>query len=280
MSILKIEGLTKRFETFTLDNVSFEMEEGTVMGFIGRNGAGKTTTLKAMLGLVHPDSGNIEFMGKSIKENETQLKQNIGVVFGGADYYPVSKLGTIAKVTSKFYDNWDNELFNKYLRKFSLDPEKRIKNLSAGMKVKFSLALALSHGAKLLLLDEPTSGLDPVSRDEIIGIFLDLISDGKHSILFSTHIISDLEKCADYITYIKDGKILHSTDKESFADMYRKVTFSEVNKELEQVLIGKRRSSFGFEAMIKAEDERLFEGMNSQVSRLGLEDIMIYLERE
>lgn len=280
MSILKIEGLTKKFSTFTLQNVSFEVEEGTVMGFIGRNGAGKTTTLKSVLGLVHSDSGNIEFMGKSIRENEKWAKQNIGVVFGGADYYSVNKLGTIAKVTSEFYENWDEELFNEYLRKFSLDTNKRIKELSAGMKVKFSLALALSHGAKLLLLDEPTSGLDPVSRDEIIGIFMDLISDGRHSILFSTHIISDLEKCADYITYIKDGKILHSTDKESFGEMYRKVTFSELTEEIKPALIGKRKNSFGYEAMIKACDEYLFEGSDAQISCIGLEDIMIYLERE
>ena len=280
MNILKIEGLTKHFDTFTLCNVSFEVEEGTVMGFIGRNGAGKTTTLKSVLGLVHPDSGSIEFMGKSMKENEEWAKQNIGVVFGGADYYSVNKLGTVARVTSKFYENWDEELFKKYLKKFSLDPNKRIKELSAGMKVKFSLAMALSHGAKLLLLDEPTSGLDPVSRDEIIGIFMDLISDGKHSILFSTHIISDLEKCADYITYIKDGKIIHSADKETFADMYRKVNISDVSLEIEPVLIGKRKNSFGFEAMIKAEDEHLLEGADAQISRIGLEDIMIYLERE
>ena len=280
MSILKIEGLTKRFDTFTLENVSFEVEEGTVMGFIGRNGAGKTTTLKSLLGLVHADSGNIEFMGKPLRENEEWAKQNIGVVFGGADYYPVNKLGTIAKVTSKFYDNWNEELFNKYLRKFSLDPQKRIKELSAGMKVKFSLALALSHSAKLLLLDEPTSGLDPVSRDEIIGIFMDLISDGEHSILFSTHIISDLEKCADYITYIKEGRILHSTDKETFADKYRKVTLSQVTDKIKPALIGKRKNSFGFEAMIKAEDEYLFADSDAQISRIGLEDIMIYLERE
>lgn len=280
MSILKIEGLTKHFDTFTLDNVSFEVEEGTVMGFIGRNGAGKTTTIKSVLGLVNPDSGNIAFMGKPLRENEEWAKQNIGVVFGGADYYSVNKLSTVAKVTSKFYDNWDEELFSKYLRKFSLDPQKKIKELSAGMKVKFSLALALSHGAKLLLLDEPTSGLDPVSRDEIIGIFMDLISDGKHSILFSTHIISDLEKCADYITYIKDGKILHSADKETFADMYRKVSFSEVTYRIEPALIGKRKNSFSFEAMIKAEDEYLFANTDAQISRIGLEDIMIYLERE
>ncbi len=280
MSILKIEGLCKKFDTFALEDVSFCVEEGTVMGFIGRNGAGKTTTIKSVLGLVHADSGVIEFMGKSVKENELFVKQNIGVVLGGVDYYPTYKLRTVAKVTSKFYDNWDWSLFDSYLEKFSLDKNKRIKELSAGMKVKFALAMALSHGAKLLLLDEPTSGLDPVSRDEIIGIFIDLIADGQHSILFSTHIISDLEKCADYITYIQGGKIISSADKESFAEEYRAVSGGALTPELEKKLIGMRKNTFGYEAMIKAEDEDDFVSAGANTARIGLEDIMIHLERE
>ncbi|MBQ8000196.1 MAG: ABC transporter ATP-binding protein [Ruminococcus sp.] len=280
MSILKIDGLCKSFGTFALDNVSFCVEEGTVMGFIGRNGAGKTTTLKAVLGLVHPDAGVVEFTGKAVKDNELFVKQNIGVVLGGVDYYPTYKIKTIAKVTAKFYDNWDWALFDSYLEKFNLDKNKRIKDLSAGMKVKFALAMALSHGAKLLLLDEPTSGLDPVSRDEIIGIFIDLIADGQHSILFSTHIISDLEKCADYITYIQDGRIIESTDKESFAEEYRVVSGGVLTPELEKKLIGVRKNSFGYEAMIKAEDEADFVSAGANTQRIGLEDIMIHLERE
>ncbi len=280
MSILRIDGLCKNFDTFALKDVSFVVEEGTVMGFIGRNGAGKTTTIKSVLGLVHPDCGVIEFMGKSVKDNEMFLKQNVGVVLGGADYYPAYKLKTIAKVTAKFYENWDEELFESYLEKFSLDKNKRIKELSAGMKVKFSLALALSHGAKLLLLDEPTSGLDPVSRDELIGIFIDLIADGEHSILFSTHIISDLEKCADFITYIQDGRIIESCDKESFAEKYRAVMGGEITPELEKKLIGIRKNAFGYEAMIKACDEEDFLSVGASTARIGLEDIMIHLERE
>ncbi len=280
MSILRIDSLCKKFDAFALKDVSFAVEEGTVMGFIGRNGAGKTTTLKSVLGLVHPDCGVIEFMDKPVKDNELFLKQNVGVVLGGADYYPTYKLKTIAKVTAKFYDNWDSELFESYLEKFSLDKNKRIKDLSAGMKVKFSLALALSHGAKLLLLDEPTSGLDPVSRDEIIGIFIDLIADGEHSILFSTHIISDLEKCADYITYIQNGRIVESCDKESFAEKYRAVSGGKLNSELEKKLIGVRKNAFGYEAMIKACDEEEFILAGANTARIGLEDIMIHLERE
>ncbi len=280
MSILKVEGLSKRFETFTLDGVSLSVEEGTIMGFIGRNGSGKTTTLKSLLGIVSPDGGSVEFMGKSLGDDEIFVRQNIGVVFGGADYYLTSKVKTIAKVTSRFYDNWNQELFESYLRKFGIDENKKIKELSQGMRVKFSLALALSHGARLLLLDEPTSGLDPVSRDELIGIFIDLVSDGEHSILFSTHIISDLEKCADYITYIQKGRVLVSTDKETFADSYRFVSGGELSESLSEKLIGMRKSSFGYEAMIESRFEQDFLSAGARVERIGLEDIMIHLERE
>ena len=205
MEILSIQNLSKHYEKFTLKDVSFSLEKGYIIGFIGRNGAGKTTTLKSMMRLVHPDGGKVTVFGLDFAENELACKQKIGFMLGGVDYYPKKKLRTIAEVTSCFYTEWDNAEYERRLAAFELDPEKKVDELSAGMRVKFSLALALSHHAQLLILDEPTSGLDPVSRDELLLLFQDLIEDGEHSILFSTHIISDLEKCADFITYIKDG---------------------------------------------------------------------------
>ena len=221
MTILKIEGLCKRYPSFYLDDVSFALENGYIMGFIGSNGAGKTTTLKSMINLVHKDAGRVTILGKDFSQNEVELKQDLGIMFGGVDYYNKHKLGQITRVVRRFYKNWNEDIYRTYLRRFSLDENKRVDELSNGMRVKYSLALALSHQAKLFLLDEPTSGLDPVARDDILELFQELIEDGTRSILFSTHITSDLEKCADFITYIENGKIIESRSKDDLLAEYR-----------------------------------------------------------
>jgi ABC-2 type transport system ATP-binding protein len=280
MEILSVQNLSKHYEKFTLKNVSFSLDKGYIMGFIGRNGAGKTTTLKSMMRLVHPDGGKVTVFGMDFAENELACKQRIGFMLGGVDYYPKKKLRTIAEVTSRFYSEWDNAEYQRRLAAFELDPEKKIDELSAGMRVKFSLALALSHHAQLLILDEPTSGLDPVSRDELLLLFQDLIEDGEHSILFSTHIISDLEKCADFITYIKDGEIIAKSDKDSFLDAYRMVsgTTAQLNGSLSKKIIGLREHKFGFEGLIRKADLALASGV--EVAPADLENIMIHIERE
>src|SRR5690606_9382998 len=218
MNVLAVEGLTKRYPNFVLENITFSIPKGRIMGLIGKNGAGKSTTLKAMLNLVRPDEGFIQMFGKDFKENEENCKQNIGVVLGGIDFYNHKKIAQITDSTKRFYKNWDEAAYQKYLQTFSLDPQKKVKELSTGMKVKYMIALALSHHAKFLILDEPTSGLDPVSRDDLLGLFRQLVRDGERSILFSTHITSDLENCADDITYIKGGKLLRSAEKKAFSE--------------------------------------------------------------
>lgn len=222
MNILQVENLSKTCPTFKLDNVSFNLEKGYIMGFIGRNGAGKTTTLKSMLKFVHSDSGKVIINGFDIEKDEFSVKNSIGFVSGLDGFYNSKKIKQVTDVTKKFFKNWNEETYKNLLTKFNLDENKLIKNLSAGMKLKYQLALAMSHDAKLLLLDEPTSGLDPVSRDELIILFQDYVADGEHSILFSSHVISDLEKCADFITYIniKQGKILDSCDVITFKEKY------------------------------------------------------------
>ena len=217
--VLEINNLTKKYPAFELKPVSFHIEAGEVMGFIGRNGAGKTTTLKSILNLVHPDASSVRILGMDYLDNEDKIKQQIGYAVGGINYYKREKLKDIVAITRIFYENWDNETYRHYLTAFKLDENKKIMELSEGMKVKFYLTLALSHHAKLLILDEPTSGLDPVSRDEMNEIFRKLAEKGV-AILFSTHITSDLEKCADTITYIKNGEILLSTKKEDFIQYY------------------------------------------------------------
>ena len=219
--ILEINGLTKTYPAFELKPISFHIKAGEVMGFIGRNGAGKTTALKSILNLVHPDAGSVRILGMDYLDNEDNIKQQIGYAVGGINYYKRKKLKEIVAITRGFYDNWDDEEYRHYLTAFHLDENKKIMELSEGMKVKFYLTLALSHHARLLILDEPTSGLDPVSRDEMNAIFRKLAQKGV-AILFSTHITSDLEKCADTITYIKNGELLLSTKKEEFIQYYAK----------------------------------------------------------
>ena len=279
MKILEIKELRKKYPRFLLDGVSFDVEEGSIMGFIGRNGAGKTTTIKSVLNLVHADGGEVLFEGKDLWANETECKKQIGLVLGEFSFYKRKKLRSIAAVTKQFYPEWDEDTYQALLGRFSLDPEKKISELSQGMRVKFALALALSHRAKLLILDEPTSGLDPVSRDELLDIFRSIIEDGEHSILFSTHIISDLEKCADYITYIKGGKIVVSTDADSFRDAYRLVSGeAEQLDRFRDRLIGYRAHAFGFTGLMHAEDAERAEGL--KVAPADMESIMIYTEKE
>ena len=209
MAVLEVKSLCKRYPSFLLDNISFSLEEGRIMGLIGRNGAGKTTTLKSIFNLVHPDSGDVRILGLDMPADERKIKQRIGFAGGAVDYYKHKKIREISAVTSMFYNNWDDEAYHKYLDAFSLDENKTPLELSEGMRVKFSLTLALSHKAELLILDEPTSGLDPVSRAELLDTFLFLKEKGV-SILFSTHITTDLEKCADDITYIAKGRLIAS----------------------------------------------------------------------
>lgn len=236
MNVLTVKGLCKSYPSFTLKEVSFALPQGTVMGFVGRNGAGKSTTLKSILGLVHPDKGQVTFIEQDVAQNEQYMKENIGVVLGGIDFYAQKKIKTITDVTRRFYPNWEEEKYRHYLSLFGLDETKRVRELSDGMRVKYLIALALSHQAKLLILDEPTSGLDPVSRDELTELFRAIVADGSRSILFSTHITSDLEKCADHITFIKDGEIFFTGAKADFLTEY-----AHLGTTLEEIIVAAER---------------------------------------
>lgn len=220
MDIVTIEGLTKTYPAFTLDAVSFSLAAGRIAGFIGRNGAGKTTTIKSMLNLIHPDSGRICYFGMPLIGNEAEIKTRIGYSTGTISWYPRKKIRAIKDVMKPFYDSWDDATYERYLRLFALDEDKTPLELSEGMKVKCNLLFALSHGAEALILDEPTSGLDPFSRDELLELF-EQIRDSGVAIFFSTHIISDIEKCADDIIYISKGRIVAACPKEEFADRYQ-----------------------------------------------------------
>ena len=212
MSIVDVRHLVKRYPSFELNDVSFRVSAGKITGFIGRNGAGKTTTIKSMIGLVHPDGGEIDYFGFSLKGNEKEIKRRIGYSTGTIGWYPRKKIHDIVGIVKRFYDTWDDGEYRKYLDLFGLDESKAPIELSEGMKVKCNLMLALSHRAEVLILDEPTSGLDPFSRNELLDIFTSLKREGV-AVFFSTHIISDIEKCADDIVYISKGKIIAAEEK-------------------------------------------------------------------
>ncbi len=220
MDIVTIRNLTKTYPGFTLDGVSFALGEGRITGFIGRNGAGKTTTIKSMLNLIHPDGGEIDYFGMPLLGNEAEIKQRIGYSTGTISWYPRKKIRDIKNVMKLFYDTWDEAKYEQYLHMFALDESKTPRELSDGMKVKCNLLFALSHSAEALILDEPTSGLDPFSRDELLELFEQIKQSGV-AVFFSTHIISDIEKCADDIVYISKGRIAAAVSKEEFAERFQ-----------------------------------------------------------
>lgn len=278
MAILEVKELTKCYPAFKLDKVSFALEEGKITGFIGRNGAGKSTTLNCLFDFVHPDAGAVRFFGLDYAAHEDEIKQRVGFLSSGISYYQNKKLKTISAVTSSFYSAWDGAAYEKYMHMFALDEEKTPAKLSAGMKVKYALTLALSHNAELLILDEPTSGLDPVSRDDLLDVLLGLCDEGK-TVLFSTHITSDLDKCADNIIYIKGGKIIADGDMRAFESAYAIARFESVNAARAALpdVPGIKRTKDGCTALIKSEDAQRL-GLKTELATL--ESIMVHIEKE
>ena len=237
MCVFDVQHLGKKYPSFELSDVSFQIEQGRITGFIGRNGAGKTTTITSMLNLIHPDSGTVRYFGKPLIGNESEIKRLLGYSTGTVNWYPRKKIRDIAEIVRRFYDTWDDGSYRKYLELFRLDENKTPLELSDGMKVKFNLLLALSHKAEVLILDEPTSGLDPFSRSELMDIFSEIKKDGA-AVFFSTHIISDIEKCADDIVYITAGRIFSAASKEGFIEK-----FSSEGESLEDTILRLERSA-------------------------------------
>lgn len=278
MTPLLVKDLSKTYPSFTLSEIGFELAAGKITGFIGRNGAGKSTTLKCLLNYVHPDSGDIRFFGLDFKKHEQEIKTRIGYVPGAFEYYGKKKIKKITDTVRGFYPNWDEKTYRALLSRFSLDENKTPEALSAGMKVKYALTLALSHGAELLILDEPTSGLDPVSREDLLEIFLDLCDEGK-TILFSTHITSDLEKCADHILYIREGTLIADQPIDAFTDAWRvtEVQPESCTEKQLSLLHGMRRGKNGSTALVRTADA---EKLGLPVKKAELETIMVHLEKE
>lgn len=280
--ILQIKNLRKEFKEFSLKDINLTLDRGFIMGFIGPNGAGKSTTIKLILNIMNRDSGEIKIFGKDNIKHEIEVKNKIGFVLDEGYYYEEITVLDMKRIISSFYENWDEALFNKYLKDFDISPRKKIKELSKGMRMKFSLAVALSHHAELLIMDEPTSGLDPVVRSELLDILSDLMQDENKGVFFSTHITSDLDKIADYITFINNGEIVMSAAKDDILDNYGLI---KGPKELicgknTNAFIGIRESQFGFEGLVQnKEDFRKSFSEKVVIEKPTLEDIMVYYTR-
>lgn len=271
-NILEVKNLRKTYKTFALQDVSFNVPKGYIMGFVGKNGAGKTTTIKSILGIVKSDSGEV-----TIPANE-----QIGVVMDTPFYSEDWSVNDVENAIAPFYGNgkWSKIAFEMSLQKFSLDRKKKIKELSRGMKVKLMLAVALSQNAELLILDEPTSGLDPVARDEICEILQGFVADGNRSVLFSTHITADLEKIADYITFIQDGAIVFTGTKDDCLEKYARVTggLSDISAEQKKLIIGYREHKTGFEGMIGVSNSPKLSN-NVLTEPISLDEIIIFMNK-
>ncbi len=280
--VLEVKGLTKEFKDFRLNSIDFTLEKGYIMGFIGPNGAGKSTTIKLILNLLKKDGGDIRIFGLDHLKHENEIKNKIGFVFDENYFYEELTIDEMKSVVAPFYKTWDNGAFARYLKEFGLPAKKKIKELSKGMKMKFSLAVALSHRCELLIMDEPTSGLDPVVRSELLDILSGLIQAESMGIFFSTHITSDLDKIADYITFLHNGEIVLSAAKDDILENYGLVKGKKelLDSNTRKYFIGIKENSFGFEGLVndKQKIRRLFK---EQVifEKPSLEDIMLYFTR-
>ncbi len=275
---LQVENLSKQYDKFKLNNISFSLPKGCIMGFIGENGAGKTTTIKLILNLIKRDSGNIKIFGLDNIEYEKEIKEQIGVVLDESYFHDSLRPTDISKIMKNVFSNWDDDLFVSYLDKFNLPDNKIIKDYSKGMKAKLAIATALAHKPKLLILDEATSGLDPIVRSEILDIFLDFIQDDEHSILLSSHITSDLEKVADYITFIHEGNIIFSESKDNLIYNYGllKCGLNEFSKIDSSDIIGYRKNDFGYDVLVKNKMQMRMKYKNYIIDSTSLEEIMLF----
>ena len=282
-NILEVKNLCKKYDDFELKNINIELPKGVIMGFIGENGAGKTTTIKSILNSTKINSGSIKIFGMELDKNEKKIKEDIGVVLDDSFLSEYLTPNDVNKVMKNIYKNWDENLYFKYIEEFKLPKDKISKDFSNGMKMKLKIATAISHKPKLLLLDEPTSGLDPVARNDILDIFQDFIKDGESSVLVSTHITSDLEHIADYITFINNGEILLSKTREELLEQYGIVKCSK--EEFEKIdksdYVKCRKNKYDIELLVQNKFDFKKKYDSQVIDKPTLEEIMvIYIKGE
>ena len=275
--ILTVNGLNKSYGDFPLRDVTFSLPEGCITGFIGVNGAGKTTTLRAILGLTTKLSGNIQFFGLDFDKNEKQIKDRIGVVLDDGCFYEELSLSEMKSIISSAYTSWSEQDFKRYMDMFSLDPKQKINTLSKGMKMKYALALALSHNAELLIMDEPTSGLDPLIRSQLLKTLIEYMKNGGKGVFFSTHITSDLDKIADTLIMIDNGRIIFQEEKDTLLDTYRivKGDSQSLTTDVRKLFLSISETDFGFTGLTKQISEVRSCIPDVLIERPTIEDIML-----
>lgn len=278
VNAVEISGVTKRYEGFTLDNISFDVPKGSIMGFIGQNGAGKTTTIRSLLNITDIDGGEIRLLGLDHIGDETEIKKRIAVVFDELPFHDVFNAADMARIFEGLYPEWDNAVYSAYLERFKLPAKKKIGQYSKGMKMKLQIACALSHNAELLVMDEATTGLDPVVRDEILHIFMEYLRDGERSILMSSHITGDLEKTADSVTFIDKGKILLTGCKDIILETHGilKCGKDELGNIDGDDIISVRTNEFGTEVMVSDRSSAQNKYDGAVIDPASLDDIMLY----
>ncbi|MDR2025479.1 MAG: ABC transporter ATP-binding protein [Hungatella sp.] len=275
--ILQVENLTKQYPDFKLDHVSFSIPKGAIMGLIGENGAGKSTTISAILDLIKRDEGMVKFWGKELSSDPRNIKENIGVVFDGINFYETLTPAKIGRISAAAYRQWDETAYDNYLKRLQLPPHKEIKTFSRGMKMKLGIAVALSHKPKLLILDEATGGLDPVMRDDMLDLFLDFVQDEDHSILMSSHISTDLEKVADYITFIHKGKALFCKEKDELRYQYGIIRcktdqFHAIDK---SEILAYRKRDYQWDVLVADKEKARRKYKTAVVDNASIDDILL-----
>ena len=278
VNAVEIKGVTKKYDGFTLDNISFDIPKGCIMGFIGQNGAGKTTTIRSLLHITDINDGEIKLLGLDHIKDENAIKKRIAVVFDELPFHDVFNARDMARIFEGMYPEWDNDAYLKYIERFQLPHKKKIGQFSKGMKMKLQIACALSHNAELLVMDEATTGLDPVVRDEILHIFMEYLQNGERSILMSSHITSDLEKIADMVTFIDKGKILLTGYKDEMIEKHGIIKCSKDKlKEIDtEDIVSIRTNDFGAEVMVTNRENASCKYRDCVIDPASIDDIMLY----
>lgn len=273
---IEIKGLTKKYDGYTLDHISFSVPKGTIMGFIGQNGAGKSTTIKAITHIINADEGEVKLLGMDYLKDEMAVKEDIAVVFDEMPFHESFTAIAISKLFSGLYNNWDEGTFFNYLERFNLPRKKKIGKFSKGMKMKLQIATALSHKAKLLIMDEATTGLDPVVRNEMLDVFREYIQNEDNSILMSSHITSDLEKIADGVTYIDKGRVLLSGYKDEIIEEHAVIRCTKEDLSRIENYISARVSDYSVEVMVANREEAKRKHPDLLIEKTNLEEIMLF----
>ncbi len=278
-NVVEFKNVSKKFKNFSLNDVSFSIKKGYVTGFIGANGAGKSTTIKLLMNLLRKDSGEITIFGLEQDKHNEDIKERIGFVYDENCFYDTLSIRELRKIIAPMYKKWNNEQFNKYIEQFQLPEKQVIKSFSKGMKMKMAIAFAISHDPEFIIMDEPTSGLDPVFRREILDLLHEIMLDEQKTIFFSTHITTDLDRIADYITYIHQGRILFSKERDELLSEYGIVKGRNdlLDRDTEKEFVGIRKSNVGFEALTSNvhQTKEIF-GREVIIEKPTLEDIMYF----